>query len=504
MDSNLENSFKRIDDALWVDGGANNAGDYITQISWILFLKYLEDLEMRRKTDAELMNKKHEPILREEFRWGAWAAPKDKNGERDISAELVGDDLLLFINKKLFPYLKKFKQVSTDVKTINSKIGEIFSEIDNKIQNGHTLREVIDIIDKLQFKTQDQLDDLSHLYEERLKKLGGAGRSGEYYTPRPLIKTIIKAVDPKLGKTIYDGAAGTAGFLVEAHDFLKKKKLSVKQLKFLKEETFIGKNKMAQPYLLGTMNMILHGIEAPNMAHTNTLTEDTADIQEKNRYDYILANPPFAGNERKEVQNNFPIKTGSTGFLFLQHFIKKLRAGGSAGIVIKNTFLSNTDSAATSIRKELLESCNLHTVLDLPGGLFGANSGTGVKTIVLFFEKGKPTKNIWYYQLDPKRNLGKTNPINEDDFAEFLDLYKNKKDSENSWSVKITGEGRSLGRSGATEKGATLRSDFQDNYDLSVKNPNKVEEETLRTPKEILKELEMLDKESGRALSGLR
>ena len=177
------------------------------------------------------------------------------------------------------------------------------------------------------------------------------------------------------------------------------------------------------------MNMILHGIEAPNIIHTNTLTENLADIQEKDRYDVVLANPPFGGKERKEVQQNFPIRTGETAFLFLQHFIKMLKAGGRGGVVIKNTFLSNTDNASVSLRKLLLESCNLHTVLDCPGGTF---QGAGVKTVVLFFEKGAPTRKIWFYQLDPGRNLGKTNPLNDDDLAEFVKLQKTFADSPKS------------------------------------------------------------------------
>ena len=484
MASNLENSFKRIDNELWTDGGANNPGDYITQISWVLFLKYLEDLENRRKTDAELNNEKYTPVIKDEFRWHSWAVPRTAEGKKDVTKALTGRDLLDFVNGKLFPYLKAFKSTTENTKTIAYKIGEIFSEIDCKIQNGNTLRDVLDVIDELEFKTQDQLDDLSHLFENRLKLLGGAGRSGEYYTPRPLIKTMIKALDLVPGKTIYDGAAGTAGFLTESFDFLKAKDLSVKQLKFLKEETFTGKNKMAQPYLLGTMNMILHGIEAPNMIHTNTLTEDTADIQEKDRFDFILANPPFGGKEKPEVQRNFPVKTGATELLFLQHFMKRLRAGGKAAIVIKNTFLSNTDNATTSVRKELLETCDLYSVMDLPGGAFSANSSTGVKTVILFFEKGKPTKKTWFYQLDVGRSLGKTDPLNEKDFVELLKLYKTKGDSDLSWSVRINDIDTKT-------------------YDLSVKNPNIVEEAPLRSPKEIIKALHRLDKEAERILDKL-
>jgi type I restriction enzyme M protein len=297
-----------------------------------------------------------------------------------------------------------------------------------------------------------------------------------------LIKTIIKVLDPEPGKTIYDGAAGTAGFLTESFEYLKKKKLSVKELKFLKEETFTGKNKAAQPYLLGTMNMVLHGIEAPNMIHTDTLVEDTADVQEKDRFDYILANPPFGGGMRKEVRRNFQIDSGETAYLFLQHFVKQLRAGGQAAIVIKNTFLSNGD--ASPLRKDLLESCNLHTVLDLPAGTFAANSSTGVKTVVLFFEKGKPTKKTWFYQLDPGRNLGKADPLNEKDFAEFVKLYDKKTDSLNSWTVDIAGLD-------------------QKTFDLSVKNPNVVEEVPLRSPQEIVKSLQKLDKEAQKIIQKL-
>ena len=243
---------------------------------------------------------------------------------------------------------------------------------------------------------------MSHLYESKIKNMGNAGRNGgEYYTPRPLISTIVKVVDPKIGDKIYDGAVGSAGFLCEAFMYLKNSKnLSSKDYETLQKNTFYGKEKKSLAYIIGTMNMIFHGVEAPNIIHTNTLSENISDIQEKDRYSVVLANPPFGGKERAEVQQNFPIKTSETAFLFLQHFIKILKAGGKAGVVIKNTFLSNTDNASISLRKLLLESCNLHTVLDLPGGTF---TGAGVKTVVLFFQKGEPTQNVWFYQLNLDR-----------------------------------------------------------------------------------------------------
>ena len=186
-----------------------------------------------------------------------------------------------------------------------------------------------------------------------------------------------------------------------------------------RSKTFFGKEKKSLAYVIGIMNMILHGIHAPNIVHTNTLAENISDIQDKDRFDVVLANPPFGGKERPEIQQNFPIKTGETAFLFLQHFIKSLKAGGRAAIVIKNTFLSNTDNASVALRKELLEACNLYTVLDMPGGTF---QGAGVKTVVLFFEKGAPTRKIWFYKLDPGRNMGKTNPLNDADLKDFVAL----------------------------------------------------------------------------------
>ncbi|WP_077358968.1 class I SAM-dependent DNA methyltransferase [Virgibacillus halodenitrificans] len=480
----FEQTFKNIDDVLWKDAGCGSELDYIEQTSWILFLKYLDDLERDKKTMAELSAHSYREIIKHEFKWEVWAAPKDENGKLDHHKALTGDDLKDFANNKLFPYLQKFKLDATNADTIEYKIGEIFSELNNKIQSGYNLREVINLVDELRFRSHVEKHEMSHLYEDKIKNMGNAGRNGgEYYTPRPLIRSVVKVVEPKIGDRIYDGAAGSAGFLVEAFDYLKtSKNLSTKEMEILQKNTFYGKEKKSLAYIIGIMNMILHGIEAPNIVHTNTLTENIADIQEKDRYDIILANPPFGGKERAEVQQNFPIKTGETAFLFLQHFIKILKAGGRAGIVIKNTFLSNADKASINLRKQLLESCNLHTVLDLPSGTF---TGAGVNTVVLFFEKGKSTSDIWYYQLSLDRNLGKTNPLNEHDLAEFLELQKNKADSINSWTVNI-------GDINTTT------------FDLSVKNPNRKDEVVLRSPEEILEEITTLDKESAETLSTIR
>ncbi len=480
----FEQVFKNIDDILRKDAGCSSELDYTEQTSWMLFLKYLDDLEENKREHAELENKTYTYILDEKYRWNTWTAPKDNTGKFDHQNALTGRDLIEFVDGQLFPYLRQFKQRADNPNTIEYKIGEIFSELKNKLQSGYSLRDVLERIDELHFNSQAEKHELSHLYETKIKNMGNAGRNGgEYYTPRPLIRAMIDVIQPKIGETIYDGAAGSAGFLCEAFDYLRSRKnLSTKDLKTLQEKTFYAKEKKSLAYVIAIMNMILHGIEAPNVIHANTLAINLSDIQEKDRYNIILANPPFGGKERKEVQQNFTIKTGETAFLFLQHFIKSLKAGGKAAIVIKNTFLSNTDNAAIALRKELLESCNLQTILDCPAKTF---LGAGVKTIVLFFTKGESTQKIWYYQLDPGRSLGKTNALNDEDLKEFVALQKRFADSEKSWTVKVSNIDKNT-------------------WDLSVKNPNGQQQEVLRSPEKIVKEIMSLDKESEKLLAKIQ
>jgi type I restriction enzyme M protein len=481
----FEQAFKNIDDVLWKDAGCTSELDYTEQTSWLLFLKYLDALEANKATEAALDGNKYTHILDEPYRWETWAAPKDKDGKIDHNTALSGDDLIQFVNAKLFPYLHGFKAKATGPNTIEYKIGEIFGEIKNRIQSGYNLREIIDHIDELRFASQTEKHELSHLYEAKIKNMGNAGRNGgEYYTPRPLIRAIVAVTSPQLGETICDPAVGSAGFLCESFDYLRAQnpQRTTAQDRALQERTFYGKEKKSLAYVIAIMNMILHGIEAPNIIHTNTLAENLADVQEKDRFDIIVANPPFGGKERKEVQQNFPIRTGETAFLFLQHFIKILKAGGRAGVVIKNTFLSNTDNASVSLRQKLLEECNLHTVLDCPGGTF---IGAGVKTVVLFFEKGTKTRKVWFYQLDPGRNMGKTNPLNDADLAEFIELQKTKADSPKSWSVDVAAIDPKT-------------------FDLSVKNPNGGEEITHRSPAEIMEEISRGDAECAEVLDRIK
>ena len=480
----FEQAFKNIDDVLWKEAGCTTELDYTEQTSWLLFLKYLDELEEDKANEAALAGRRYSNILDNPYRWESWAAPKGKDDKLDYNAAITGDDLRDFVNQKLFPYLQGFKQKASGPGTIEYKIGEIFGEIKNKISSGYNLREIIDHIDELRFRSQTEKHELSALYEEKIKRMGNAGRNGgEYYTPRPLIRAMVQVVQPKIGDRIYDGACGSAGFLCESFDYLKSKgNLTTKELETLQTRTLYGKEKKSLAYVIAIMNMILHGIEAPNIIHTNTLSENLADIQDKDRFDVVLANPPFGGKERKEVQQNFPIRTGETAFLFLQHFIKILKASGRGGVVIKNTFLSNSDNASEGLRKLLLETCNLHTVLDCPGGTF---QGAGVKTVVLFFEKGAPTRKIWFYQLEPGRSLGKTNSLNDNDLAEFVSLQKTFADSPRSWSVDAN-------------------SIDPTTFDLSVKNPNGGEEISHDSPKAIMDEITALDDESAEVLGNIK
>ena len=289
----FEQTFKNIDDILHKDAGCGSELDYVEQTSWILFLKYLDDLEKDRATAAELTGKTYTPIIDKDYQWTVWAMPlrqaqgpnsktRMKDGELvepDHHKAMTGDDLTDFVNNKLFPYLKKFKQSAESAATIEYKIGEIFSELKNRIQSGYNLREVINRIDELRFRTHAEKHEMSHLYEDKIKNMGNAGRNGgEYYTPRPLITTIVKVVAPEIGDKIYDGAVGSAGFLCEAFDYLKNpsassgqvKSLSTKDWEILQKRTFYGKEKKSLAYIIGIMNMILHGVEAPNIIHTNT------------------------------------------------------------------------------------------------------------------------------------------------------------------------------------------------------------------------------------------
>ncbi|MGB2196190.1 N-6 DNA methylase [Planktomarina sp.] len=479
----FEQVFKSLDDIMFQEPGCNSELDYAEQSSWMLFLKYLDDMEHERTLEAHMTGNAYQPVFEPQYRWSEWAAPKTAEGKPDLDRTRIGSDLVDFVNNSLMAYLRGFAETSSNPNSIQAKIGQIFTEFRNKFGNGYMLRDALDLIDSLNFGTQDQKSELSDLYETRIANMGNAGRNGgQYYTPRPLIRAILKVVKPKLGETIYDPAAGSAGFLCEAYEHLKGEATTPDHRQTLQKQTFYGKEQAPLAYVIGLMNMILHGIEAPNHLRTDTLSERVADIQENDRYDIILANPPFGGNKNKQLQQNFLIRSSESAYMFMQYFVESLKGGGRAAIVIKNTFLSNTDRASIALRRQLMHDCNLHTILDCPSGTF---LGAGVKTVVLFFERGRSTKDICYYQLDPGRNMGKTNPLNDKDLEEFVSMQAGRALGDKSWLVNV--------------------SDLdEETYDLSVKNPNEPEEEPLREPQEIISDMLARDAETAAILEDIR
>ena len=469
-----------IDKKLRMDDGLNNNLDYLEQSSWILFLKLLEDTEKNRKKTAELNNTEYKEIFEEKYKWSNWAVKKLPNGSIDIRGNLRGDQLIEYIKYELFTYLKSFSETAEEKDSLEYKIGAIFNEINFKFQDGNILREVLDAIDEISIGTDENRHELSVFYENRIYDMGTSeGRTGgQYYTPRPLIQVIVERVNPQIGETVYDGAVGSAGFLVEAYRYMVEKRESVEDFNKLQKSTFYGNEKKSFGYIVGLMNMILHGIESPNIIRKNTLKENSNNIQPQDQHDVVLANPPFGGSEQIEVQENFTFKTSETAYMFLEHFMKILKKSGRAGIIIKNTFLSNDDAAL--LRKELLTTCNLELILDLPANTF---PGAGVKTVVLFFKKGSPTKEIQYYQLNLDRNIGKTNPLNLDDLDEFRNLKKDTQ-SENTWTLDIADINK-------------------ETFDLGVINPH-IEEEVLPEPSEVIKKLEELEKDSNKLLKDIK
>ena len=472
----------RITDILRRDDGISGAMHYTEQTSWVLFLKFLEDYESEKEDEAVLSGKDYQPALDEEHRWSNWACPRNANGSLNLKAD-TGDDLITYVNEELFPYLKgeQFTGVNVDRKSFKYKIGAIFQYLDNKVASGHTLREVLDIVDSLNFQSETDLFELSLVYEGLLQNMGDAGGyAGEFYTPRPVVRAMVKALDPQAGQTIYDAAAGSCGFLVEAFDHLKAKKsgLSTEQWDFIQRDTFFGFEKTSLAYVMGMMNMILHGIESPNLFRGNTLTQNIRDIQEKDRYDIILANPPFGGKEKSQIQQNFPIQSNATELLFLQHFLKTLKIGGKAAIVVPEGVLFQTNNAFKQVKQELLDNFNLHTILSLPAGVFLPYSG--VKTNVLFFERSGGTSDVWYYECEPEQKLTKNKPITDEHLKEFVELYARRNTTERSWTVSA--------------------SKLAEDYDLSAKNPAKQKETEHVAPSDILMQIRSKEKLVSRLL----
>ncbi len=464
----MQAQINRITDILRRDDGISWAMQYTEQISWILFLRFFDQYEKSQDLEAKLAGTMYRPLLDAEHQRDIRAAPK-KDGKIDPMTAMTGDDLKDFVNKDLFPYLKSFRHPDADYHSMKYKVWEIFYFLDNRIESWHTMRETINIIDGLSFQSQDDLFALSKIYEDLLQGMGNdGGNSGEFYTPRSVIKAMVDCLDPRIGETIYDGATGSCWFLIECHNHLKPQAKTTDDLHWLSHDALWGNEKTPIAYIMGVMNMILHGVENPNINKKNTLTDDIRSFEEKDRFNIIIANPPFGGKEKEQIQANFPIKTTATEMLFMQHFMKKLKTWGRAAIIVPEWVLFNTSNSFQEVKKELLAQFDLHSIVSLPAGVFLPYSG--VKTNIIFFEKSKPTEKIRYYEVNLDRKLTKNKPISYDDMQDMINSFKNKSTGENSWIVDIA--------------------DIRD-YDISAKNPSKIKEIIHVSPTDILEKIKI-------------
>ena len=441
--------------------------NYIVQLSWMLFLKLYDGLEDERELKAKLKGETYQRNICSPYRWKDW-----------VHKDWRGEELIDFINNRLFPFLSKLD--GDDEKEL---IATIFKgkEIQNFLRDGYTLREVALLLDELKFSTQEDVYVISTLYEELLPEIGEMGKyAGEYYTPRPVIRLMVRIVNPKLGEIILDPFLGSAGFLIESYNHILRSKeiFTTKETKIL-HNMFYGQEKKDVPYLIGIMNLLLHNLPTSHIYKTDTFSEDVRKIQEKDRVDVILTNPPFGGKFDKRFKVNFPVKSSDTELMALQYTMRKVKQGGRVGIVVPEGVLSNTTGPFVRVRKELIENYNVHTIVSLPKGVFTASGKTPVKTNLLFFEKTRPTEEIWYYEVQPPegmKNFTKTRPMRDKDWQDCYEKWQNREISENSWIVKID----------EIDK---------ETYELTPRNPNKLKKKEYRPAKKILEDVLREEKE---------
>jgi type I restriction enzyme M protein len=422
----LSAATKRARDIMRKDAGLNGDLDRIPQLSWIMFLKCFDDMEQRR----EVTEKKYRRAIEPPYRWRDWAADPDRGR--------TGETLLKFVNDELFSYLRGL--TGTGAGDARDVLAAVFKETYNRMLSGYLLRDVVNLVNRINFNSSDDIHTLGHLYESMLREMrDAAGDSGEFYTPRPVIRFIVQQVNPRLGETVLDPAAGTGGFLVESYEHLKPQVKSVEDRRRLQEETLFGIEKKPMPYLLGMMNLLLHGLDRPNLVRDNALSRPITQITDRARYNVIMTNPPFGGEEERGIQDNFPeaTRTSETALLFMQFIMRSLKRGGRCGMVVPNGTLFG-DGVCTRIKKELLENLNLHTIVRLPNGVFAPY--TSIPTNLIFFDKTGPTKEIWYYEHhlpEGRKQYTKTQPLQFEEFAPCQAWWSNRDESDRAWLVRV-------------------------------------------------------------------
>jgi type I restriction enzyme M protein len=454
---------KTARDAMRKDAGLNGDLDRIPQLAWLLFLKAFDGLEENR----EITDGKYRPAIDAPYRWRDWAA--DPNG-------MTGDTLVDFVNAQLLPYLRGLS--GTGAHDPRDVLAAVFKETNNRMLSGYLLRDVVNKVNEINFASSDDIHTMAHLYESMLKDMrDAAGDSGEFYTPRPVIRFMVQQVAPQLGEVILDPACGTGGFLVEALTEMEPKVETTQQHRKL-HENLRGIEKKPLPYLLGMMNLVLHGVGQPNVTRGNALNRPITQISRAERVDVVLTNPPFGGEEEKSIQANFPAdkQTDETAWLFLQLVIRQLKDGGRCGIVVPNGILFG-DGVGARIKQQLLTECNLHTVVRLPDGVF--EPYTPIPSNLLFFEKTGRTKEVWFYEIPPpegRKKYSKTKPMRFEEFADCQTWWNARAETEQAWRVPIA--------------------DIEANgWNLDLRNPHGPEDLSHRPPRELLDELVKVERE---------
>jgi type I restriction enzyme M protein len=463
----LASIIKSARDIMRKDKGLNGDLDRLPMLTWVMFLKFLDDMEKEREVEAAMAGKRFRPAIEPPYRWRDWAAREDG---------ITGDELIAFINQDeavrpdgtkgpgLFAYLKSLQ--STNGGDRRDTIARVFGGVINRMVSGYLLRDVINKINGIHFTSSDEIHTLGHLYESMLREMrDAAGDSGEFYTPRPVVQFMVAVTDPRLGQTVLDPACGTGGFLVEAFNHLQQQCRSVEQRRTLQQQSIRGGEAKPLPYLLAQMNLLLHGLEYPQIDYGNSLAVPLKEIGDKDRVDVILTNPPFGGEEERGILGNFPDdkQTAETALLFLQLIMRKLRRPpkpGRAGVVVPNGTLFG-DGVCARIKEDLLKNFNLHTIVRLPNGVFAPY--TSIPTNLLFFDRSGPTREIWYYEqplLEGRKNYTKTKPMQYEEFADCLAWWGNREENDRAWRVKVEDVLR-YDASGALHS-----------VNLDVKNPN--------------------------------
>ncbi|MBN2391985.1 MAG: SAM-dependent DNA methyltransferase [Anaerolineae bacterium] len=480
----LASVIKSARDIMRKDKGLSSDLDRLPMLTWIMFLKFLDDMEHNREVAATLEDKPYRPIVASPYRWRDWAA--DPGG-------ITGDNLLAFVNydeatrpdgtkgSGLFAYLRNLQGTPDDPRP--NVVATIFQGTANRMQNGYLLRDVINKVNSINFASTAEMHTLSMLYESMLKEIrDAAGDSGELYTPRPVVQLMVRVTDPRLGELTEDPASGTCGFLVETFEHLKDQAQTAQDFHILQYASIRGGEAKALPYLLGQMNLLLHGLEAPDITYGNSLATPLRDIGPRDRVDVILTNPPFGGEEEAGIQDNFPkdMRTSETALLFLQLIMRKLRRTpkpGRAGVVVPNGTLF-ADGVAARIKEKLLKEFTLHTIVRLPNGVFAPY--TSIPTNLLFFTVGGPTREIWYYEHplpEGRNNYTKTKPLRFEEFEPLLKWWDARKETDQAWKVPIED---------------VLKYDTEGNLlsaNLDLKNPSAAEDIAHRPPEELVADI---------------